>query len=98
MNITLPSEKKGQGGYIRAGVFNNPIALGKAKIVCNFGLSECKRVKAGAFVYYEPHTPCDSTDMTTHTCKSGIINKMACAKNKYSNKPGNLQRLNRFYF
>ena len=24
---------------------NNPIALKKAKIVCNFGLSECNRVK-----------------------------------------------------
>ena len=24
----------------------NPVALRKAKIVCNFGLSECKRVKA----------------------------------------------------
>ena len=26
----------------------NPTALRKAKIVCNFGLSECSRVKAGA--------------------------------------------------
>ena len=25
----------------------NPIALRKAKIACNFGLSECNRVKVG---------------------------------------------------
>ena len=27
----------------------NPVALRKAKIVCNFGLSECKRVKRKNF-------------------------------------------------
>ena len=27
----------------------NPIALRKAKIVCNFGLSECNRVNFGIF-------------------------------------------------
>ena len=26
-------------------LFPNPIALAKAKIVCNFGLSQCNRVK-----------------------------------------------------
>ena len=25
-------------------LFFNPVALGKAKIVCNFGLSECNRI------------------------------------------------------
>ena len=28
----------------------NPIALRKAKIVCNFGLSECRRVKLVTFI------------------------------------------------
>ena len=30
---------------IMSGAFINPIALRKAKVVCNFGLSECNRVK-----------------------------------------------------
>ena len=30
-------------------IFINPIALRKTKIVCNFGLSECKRVKPRKF-------------------------------------------------
>ena len=30
---------------IRNDIVVNPIALRKAKIICNFGLSECKRVK-----------------------------------------------------
>ena len=28
-----------------------PFALRKAKIVCNFGLSECSRVKGGNFLH-----------------------------------------------
>ena len=28
----------------------NPIALRKAKIVCNFGLSECNRVKVNQYI------------------------------------------------
>ena len=31
--------------YRGSSVFLNPIALRKAKIVCNFGLSECNRIK-----------------------------------------------------
>ena len=31
----------------------NPIALRKAKIVCNFGLPECNRVKAIQKAYYK---------------------------------------------
>ena len=30
--------------------FHNPIALRKAKIACNFGLSECNRVKELTFI------------------------------------------------
>ena len=30
----------------------NPIALRKAKIVCNFGLSECNKVKTGLIVVF----------------------------------------------
>ena len=33
--------------------FLNPIALRKAKIVYNFGLSECNRVKEGLFIKYQ---------------------------------------------
>ena len=32
--------------YKLASLTLNPIALRKAKIVCNFGISECNRVKA----------------------------------------------------
>ena len=35
---------------LSCGYFFNPIALRKAKIVYNFGLSECKRVNKTAFV------------------------------------------------
>ena len=31
--------------HMQSGDIFNPIALRKAKIVCNFGLSECNRVK-----------------------------------------------------
>ena len=33
----------------------NPIALRKAKIVCNFGLSECNRVKPQSHVHGSGH-------------------------------------------
>ena len=32
--------------YFPYGAYLNPVALRKAKIVCNFGLSECNRVKS----------------------------------------------------
>ena len=32
-------------------LFLNPVALRKTKIVCNFGLSECSRVKASVYNY-----------------------------------------------
>ena len=35
---------------LSSGYFFNPVALRKAKIVYNFGLSECKRVNKPAFV------------------------------------------------
>ena len=37
---------KVMGKGVGASIHLNPIALRKAKIVCNFGLTECSRVKA----------------------------------------------------
>ena len=45
--------------YIHVFATLNPIALRRAKIVCNFGLSECNRVKKNGvipnvFLYFLP--------------------------------------------
>ena len=37
----------------------NPIALKKAKIVYNFGLSECNRVKRNPIAYNFGHSECN---------------------------------------
>ena len=39
----------------------NPIALRKAKIVCNFGLSECNRVKKKAGQFLPQHDQCSQS-------------------------------------
>ena len=58
---SLP-ERKSRDFYPK--IFN-PIALRKAKIVYNFGLSECKRVNiarsAGSMLSYLPISECKST-------------------------------------
>ena len=41
----------------------NPIALRKAKIVCNFGLSECNRVKGCALLTSLPAVGLDFTKL-----------------------------------
>ena len=49
--IVKPVKRRTNCGYLRQ-VTLNPIALRKAKIACNFGLSECNRVSAGLFALY----------------------------------------------
>ena len=51
----------------------NPIALRKAKIVCNFGLSECNRVKISWFSSYRSSLLVCHTVSGTVRSSGGVV-------------------------
>ena len=77
----------------------NPIALRKAKIVYNFGLSECKRVKSSYYCTYECNSVshwikiCDyiisylRTVFVTYICHSLFITSFSNFLDKGFDKP-----------
>ena len=54
--LVVPTVKQSQyvAGYVVKSCLLNPIVLRKAKIVYNFGLSECSRVKEATVPCYDP--------------------------------------------